>query len=419
MVTLPMLTDQLSPTDKDVNDALSVGILGSGPTGALLALGLSRLGCRVQIHDPLSADQISSRSRAYAITHSSRRLLERLDLWTSLQPYLVPFRQLCLQDQWSKPSVWFRIADLAPANRNADAIGWILDHQPLMQELLKRLDREANVALQLGDRASSGVGQARDAGFDLIVAADGPKSSHRQAWRLPLWSFPYRQGCLTLKVSLRGAAPATAHEYFRAEGPFAVLPLGGQAFQLVWSAPLNRCRERAALDPSTLLDLLATVLPSGLEPEALLDQPVAVPLQWSLAPKLARGRQILLGEAGHRCHPVGGQGLNLCWRDVDELIALVAAHQHAGLALRQVSARYSRRRLVDLFLIGAGTDVLLRLFSNSWRGLRPVRFVILLLIQRLPLLRRIALQVMTDGPMTILKSPSEWKQRGFRHGVQQ
>ena len=402
-------------TDSARHRALSVFVFGAGPTGAMLALGLARLGCRVRLQDPLGLDELASRSRAYAITHSSRRLLERLDLWESLRPHLVPFRQLRLNDEAVKPFVWFRLQDLAPANRDADAIGWILDHRPLMQVLLQRLQQHSNVDLHLGAQLPP-PDTATESRPDLSIAADGPRSSHRQAWGFRIWSWPYRQGCLTLKVRLRGASADTAHECFRAEGPFAVLPLGGTSFQLVWSAPFELCRQRAALEPTTLLALLATVLPAGLSPEALLDQPFAVPLQLSLAPGLARGPRLLVGEAGHRCHPVGGQGLNLCWRDVAEVLrqlendeAALQGHRRTNLA--RLAKRYSRHRLIDLLLISAGTDLLLRVFSHRYGPLLPVRALALASMKRMPWLRRLALQAMSDGPMTFVSAPPEWKQR--------
>ena len=402
-------------TDRESPRSLSVSVFGAGPTGALLALGLARLGCRVRLQDPQTLHALASRSRAYAITQSSRRLLEHLDLWEPLASHLVPFRQLRLDDQAVAPFVWFRVHDLAPRNRESDAIGWILDHKPLMQVLLQRLQQHETVALQLASppRSTAPV-EVSDA--DLTIAADGPRSPHRQAWGWRFWSVPYRQGCLTLKVSLRGAADDVAHECFRAEGPFAVLPLGGSTFQLVWSAPLPLCQKRAALAPAELLDLLATVLPTGLSPDALLDQPVAVPLQLSLAPSLARGTRLLVGEAGHRCHPVGGQGLNLCWRDVAELLHQVERYQRAPRSVgrrsvERLARRYSRHRLVDLILISAGTDLLLRFFSNRFWCLLPVRTLALTLLKRMPLLRRCALQAMSDGPMTFMAAPSEWTQR--------
>ncbi|MGC6483799.1 MAG: FAD-dependent monooxygenase [Synechococcus sp.] len=418
MAASSALTIEQFTTDRDPQGSLSVSISGAGPTGALLALGLARLGCRVDLFDPLSKDQIASRSRAYAITHSSRRLLQRLGLWADLEPHCVPFRRLRLSDQAVAPQVWFGLDDLAPVNRSSGAIGWILDHKPLMQLLIERLQAQSGLCLRLGDECSTGLLISAE-GFDLQIACDGPRSPHRRAWGFPLWSMPYRQGCLTMKVLLRGVAPATAYELFRSEGPFAVLPLGGQVFQLVWSAPLDRCRQRAALPPVALLDLLATVLPDGINPDALLDQPMAVPLNLSLAPRLGRGRRLLVGEAGHRCHPVGGQGLNLCWRDVSDLLDLVAMHRDQPSSLHRLVRDYGRCRLPDLVLIVLSTDALLRLFSNRFWPLLPLRTSALWLMQRLPVLRRVCLQAMSDGPMTVVQPLPQWGEVGGCHGVQQ
>lgn len=348
------------------------------------------------LHDPLSQEQILARSRAYALTHSSRRLLERLDLWVPLSEHLIPFQALRLEDQELHRVVMFGPGDLSGANRGVAAIGWILDHQPLMTLLFDRLRREAAVDLRL---ASQGTPDAANSRPDLEIACDGPGSPHRRLWQLPFWSLPYNQGCLTLKVRLRDPEPQLAYELFRAEGPLAVLPLGDRTFQIVWSAPLARCQERASLPGPRLLDRLATVLPAGLEVEALLDQPSAVPLQLSLAPRLHQGHRLLVGEAGHRCHPVGGQGLNLCWRDVDTLLALVERPGSAAGPPSRIARHYGRRRLPDLILVGLATDALVRLFSNRQPLLLGLRRIALAILQRSPSLRRWALAAMTDGPL--------------------
>ena len=64
-----------------MSDYVKVKILGCGPTGAVLALALAKVGSRVTIFDPQTAEKIISRSRAYAITHSSRRLFQEIELW--------------------------------------------------------------------------------------------------------------------------------------------------------------------------------------------------------------------------------------------------------------------------------------------------------------------------------------------------
>ena len=116
METASVLTRNRLQADREVKTSLSASVFGAGPTGALLALGLARLGCSVTLQDPLDLDALGRRSRAYAITHSSRRLLQRLDLWDDLQAHLVPFRQLRLQDEGVAPLVWFGADDLKATN---------------------------------------------------------------------------------------------------------------------------------------------------------------------------------------------------------------------------------------------------------------------------------------------------------------
>ena len=130
-------------------------VLGAGPTGSLAALALAQAGWRVQLDDPLTAEALANRSRAYALTHSSRVLLEQLGLWDALLPHLAPFRRLELCDRATGDQISFTGADLPRSSPRATdpAVGWILQHQPLMQVLLQALHQQPAVALQLGDEA--------------------------------------------------------------------------------------------------------------------------------------------------------------------------------------------------------------------------------------------------------------------------
>ena len=395
---------------------LRATVHGAGPTGALAALALADAGWSVTLRDLLDAGQLQARSRAYAFNHSSRRLLEQLDLWEDLTPLMVPFQRLQLRDQPLGREVPFTQADLPPAaRRRADAaVGWIGLHGPLMAVLLQRLQHHPAIRLQLGPAAAAsapapgpgaaGTGAAGDGAAsgepaaDLVVAADGPSSPHREALGIGLWHWPYRQSCLTAQVELRGSADDQAWELFRPEGPFAVLPLGQGRFQLVWSAPAPRCRQLEALDGAAFLDRLAGALPSALQPDALLDQPRAFPVALLLARRLARGRTVLVGESAHRCHPVGGQGLNLCWRDVAALHRLARQAAAGRLRPERLPARYGRQRWPDLLLTLLATDLLVRFFSNRHPLLLPLRHLALALLRALAPLRRLSLAVMTQGP---------------------
>jgi 2-octaprenyl-6-methoxyphenol hydroxylase len=375
-------------------------VLGAGPTGALAALALADAGWQVSLRDPLPAEQLVARGRAYAFTHSSRELLQRLDLWDDLAAVLVPFRQLHLQDLGSGGACQFRTGDLGLSRvlPSAMAVGWIAQHRPLMDALLARLRAHPAVRLQLGPDP---VGDSRvDPGqaADLVVAADGPSSPSRAALAIGQWQLAYRQSCLTAQVQLRGGEADEAWELLRPEGPFAVLPLGDGNVQVVWSAPAPRCRQLERLPAAAFLDHLAAVLPDRLQPDVLLDQPRAFPVALQLARRLHRGRTLLVGESAHRCHPVGGQGLNLCWRDVAVLHGLAGRVACGQLAPDRMGAAYSWRRWPDLLLTLLVTDVLVRLFSNRHPLVVPLRRLALAALARWAPLRRLVLTAMTFGP---------------------
>ena len=392
-------------------------IVGAGPTGSLLALGLARQGFNVLLVDHQARPELSERSRAYALTHSSRRLLQRLDVWDQLQCFLSPFESLRLDDRVLGLTAWFRSRDLRPGNRGSEAIGWILDHKPLMTTLLNELENNALVNIHFSVDSRS-LQQQREH-FNWTVAADGSRSTLRRSKAMPFWSHSYEQGCFTAKVFLDGAEQRCAYELFRAEGPMAVLPLGGKLYQVVWSAPLQHCRERLNLQDHQLLQQLAAVLPVGIRPTALLDQPGAFPLELSLAPQLNAADLLLVGESGHRCHPVGGQGLNLCWRDVSDLLDLTKSRTLSGSLPSNLGRLYTWRRLPDLISVLLSTDLLIRLFSNRQPLMLPVRFLIIKLLAQARWVRRVSLSAMTDGPGTLLSRLPECGQRIARHGDQQ
>ena len=399
---------------------------GAGPTGCLAALALAQVGWEVQLDDPLELPVLLRRQRAYALTHSSKGLLDRLGLGQALGPQLVPFSSLELMDQGTGRQCHFSSADLGQRRRRpwpfgaaeplaalgaagpgsggeGEAVGWIVQHGPLMELLLLQLQANPQVTLHLGRPAPGApatlaADQAWDQALDLVVGADGSQSASRQAAGLGWLEHTYGQACLTVQVRLRGARPDQAWELLRPEGPFAVLPLGGDAFQLVWSASARRLRQLESLDGAAFLDQLAGALPDQLQPEALLDQPRAYPVALALAWPVAKGQLVLVGDSAHRCHPVGGQGLNLGWRDVACLQQLAGRVTAGRLNPSQLAGAYRWRRWPDLVATLLATHLLVGLFSNRSRLLLPLRRLALDLLNGAPLLRRLSLAAMTHGP---------------------
>ncbi len=381
-------------------------VRGAGPTGAVAALALADAGWTVTLVDPAGASHLLARQRAYAFTHSSRRLLRRLGLWEPLHPVLTPFHRLDLTDVGANQGCRFGPGDLWGPQSDTLPVGWIGAHRPLMEALLRLLEATPAIHLRLGSAGAGSAPPPPEEEVDLVVAADGSLSPTREGLGIGSWRHAYGQHCLTAQVTLTGAPPDMAWERLRPEGPFALLPMGQGGFQVVWSAPAWRARQLESLSPAAFLDALAPVLPAGVDVVSIEAIPRVFPVGLELARRLHRGRTILVGETAHRCHPVGGQGLNLSWRDVDVLHRLALRVRAGRLSLDRFGGSYARRRWPDLCLTLLTTDGLVRLFSNRHPLLIALRQPAVRGLARVPWLRRCLLGVMTNGPCQPFQRPA-------------
>ena len=71
---------------------MNIAIIGSGLTGSLAAISLAKANCRVDLYERLSDEELINRERTYAITHSSRKILQKIGIWSYLVSSLVPFQ---------------------------------------------------------------------------------------------------------------------------------------------------------------------------------------------------------------------------------------------------------------------------------------------------------------------------------------
>ena len=172
-------------------------------------------------------------------------------------------------------------------------------------------------------------GTSRDA--SLFVAADGARSRLREQAGIAFYGWGYGQTALVATVGHERPHDGRAVEHFMPSGPFAILPLPGNASSIVWTERDAEARRLLALPRPVLLSELERRFGLGLGAIEMLTPLHGWPLTLGIARSFIGERFALIGDAAHVIHPIAGQGLNLGLKDVASLAERIIEQARLGL----------------------------------------------------------------------------------------
>ena len=369
---------------------MNIAIIGSGLTGSLAAISLANAGCRIDLYERLSDEELINRDTTYVITHSSRKILQKIGVWSCLLSKLVPFQYFNIIDYELNKKFQFNTKDLSISDQMFSALGWIAEHKNIMSSILGFISQIDNI-----NKIPTSVIPNTNK-YDLILVADGSNSNTKKKLKTPAIKFNYDQMCISIKVLLRGV---NSHEGFviqNSQGPFSVLPLGGDLFQIICSQTKKIGTYNMSLSKPLLLDYFSTILPYGIEPDTIIDEPKSFPINFLLSYLFFSGKYIYIGESAHNLHPVGGHGFNLCWRDVDCLTNLISIpllkNNHSFIPLI-----YSLSRFFDVLSIALLTDSLVRYSRSNFNFVVILRKFVFSILKKSAITRKLILNLLTNG----------------------
>ncbi|MFZ5580634.1 MAG: FAD-dependent monooxygenase [Pseudomonadota bacterium] len=320
-----------------------VVIVGGGPVGAVLAHVLARESFSVAVLEREVAPEQARTGdtgfdgRAIALAEGGRRLLAGWGLWEALAEDAEPIGRIHVSLRGAWGSARFNAAEEGVA-----ALGQVLDSARMAPALLlaaresgARWLAPARFIAHETDATGVSVRYATPEGEQvlrarLLVAADGAGSAVRAALGLPVSERDYGQTAILARVEVEHPEIGTAFERFTAEGPIALLPMGSNRYALVWVTPTTEIANRLALDETSFLASLGERFGPRLGRFVATGPRHAYPLRAITADRLAAPRAVVLGNAAHALHPVAGQGLNLCLRDVRALLGELSRARQEG-----------------------------------------------------------------------------------------
>ena len=369
-------------------------IVGSGPTGLLLSLALSKFDCNIFLTDLLTKDRLIDKDKTYAITHSTRKILSKFRLWEKLEPFLFGFDTLSISDSVTSAFTNLSTSDLDDDISSAENIGWVVKHSDLMYVFFKEIDNYKNIFFMTPQRLLR-----KKILFDYQFFSTGANSLDKKFIDFVDIKKSYSQSCLTFKVSLRGHCEKRAYEIFRKEGPLALLPLEKHIYQVIWTSSTLKSIERLNSNKNFLMDNLSTILPDEFKLDQIIGEFNIFPVSLSLnLPVLNFKKFVLVGDAFHTFHPVGGQGVNSCWRDVNTIFDLFNKNiAITTMQLKLFKFKYFSSRILDIIFTIFITDSLISIFANRNVFLFPLRKFSFLLLNIFLFTRKLVLNQMTKS----------------------
>lgn len=386
--------------------AVDVAIVGAGIVGLSLACALRHSGLAIALIEATPYARENTKGQAYVLHQVSRYFFEWIGVWDKLLPHVQPFELAQLSDEGSPLTVHFSAEDLGTA-----AIGYVGEHAAIAETLQNVLQSASNVTFYCpwrvvsnevkGDRAQLTLISAHSAELQaahltarLVVGADGGKSPLRQQMGIEPKGWKYGQSCVVATLNVAHTQPVMAYERFWPTGPMGVLPLLGNRYRVVWTLPHERAEAVAALDDRAFLAELQPYLDPLMAEIAAVSDRFLFPTQLMQVNSYVGDRFVVIGDAAHRCHPVGGQGLNLGLRDVWALAQQILKTPLEQLGARPSLVQFHRQRWWQNALTLGFTDMLNRLFSNKWWPLVAVRRCGLWLLRTVLPLKRLVLRLM-------------------------
>jgi len=359
---------------------VDIAIIGGGLVGASLGCALAALveqtGLRVAVIEaapmapqPTAPWQPSFDARASAIAAGSARHFASLGVWTHMAEMAAPIRTIHVSERGRLGVTRLRAEEL-----DVEALGYVIPNAWMGRVLHGRLSQlpltwhcpakvEAIQPVAEGYRLQLSNGSELEAG--LTVLADGGRSGLKERLGIESRERPYDQVALIASVEVSRPHRGVAYERFTPAGPIALLPLQGQAMELVWTHTRGEEDRRLALSDANFLAELQQAFGDRAGHFRRVGRRHAYPLSLITARETVRPGLAVLGNAAHALHPVAGQGFNLALRGVMDLVAAIETgierDQRPGSPA--VLQDFEARRDADRDTVIRFSDGLIRLFG--------------------------------------------------------
>lgn len=359
-----------------------IAIVGGGMIGTAAALGLAKLGfsiALIEAKEPQSyCTQQNLDLRVSAINIGSERLLQELNAFDSIQT-MRSIAYVALET-WEIDgfNACFHANEI-----NQSHLGHIVENRIVQLALWQRLTELENIttfcptSVVKFERNQTGITldltNGKNIHCSLLIGADGANSKVRQWAKIGVTAWDYSQSAMLINIQTDEQYNITWQQ-FTPTGPKALLPLPNKHASLVWYDDATRIQSLTRLSKNQLADEIREHFPNRLTPKFNVLDSGSFTLTRRHAQQYVQDNILLLGDAAHTINPLAGQGVNLGFKDVSELINTLSKTTNNSCWYNlSILQKYQAARKRDNWLMMSAMDGFYFGFSNNLLPLKLAR----------------------------------------------
>ncbi|XP_055849080.1 ubiquinone biosynthesis monooxygenase COQ6, mitochondrial [Episyrphus balteatus] len=372
-------------------------------------------------------------NRVSAINNGSVELFKSIGAWDKISSTRYkPVKQMQVWDGSSDALITFNHDNFS------ENVACIIENDLMLDAIYTQLETAQNVTIlnksMVGDVKLRMDGNPKNVvslkngdsmSCDLLIGADGANSIVRKQMGVDVFSLNYeRMGLVATLELVDPGDNSVAWQRFIPTGPIAFLPLNDTMSSLVWSTTPSEAKRLASMEPNEFVDAVneafwkdypkSNVVTNALEAlnsimgrdtlsnrqyppkvKSVVDKSRACfPLGFLHASSYVSTGVALIGDAAHRIHPLAGQGVNLGFSDVTNLVKVLSDAVYAGAEIgdKHHLVQYEQNSLIKNVPLMIGVHGLQRLYSTTFSPVVLLRSLGLQLTQNIPGIKDIFLK---------------------------
>ncbi|NBQ34171.1 MAG: 2-octaprenyl-3-methyl-6-methoxy-1,4-benzoquinol hydroxylase [Gammaproteobacteria bacterium] len=357
-------------------EKFGVVIVGGGLIGQSLALALSNFKLEVGLVDLNYGKPVLSESydnRVSAIVPSTVNFLKAIGIWGNIRRKR-SYQSTRVWDQNSNGKLNF-------SSKNDD-LGFIIENNQIIHALheaieccsnIKVINSEVKSIVDEKTHYQINLDSSASLNTDLLIGADGFNSSIRKFASISSKDRDYEQHAFVFNIETQEKLDNAIWQRFNSDSISAVLPLDDHIASIVWSVKNDLKDELDVMDQELFLKSFSRSVEHAFGKLKIVSKINSFPLYEMKANEYIKPNLVLIGDAAHRIHPLAGQGANIGFMDIMELINVLEDSNFTNLGNIRSLKKYERRRKFENEMMSNAMTGLDGIFKNTSEFARTLR----------------------------------------------